>query len=296
MVECAADSVSPYRGVNDRLIYGGPTYYYRESLKRNTAENLYLHDLIADEELALNAETFDAFKSYNQAGTIAVQEKVAREESLKAQYGRGKIMPAGTEYTGGKWKYLYINNSSYISGLSNFGHNAGGTCGYIAAAITLYYAYRYWNNNFIDPSYIVSGGVSNRLHLDLVGVGAGLGIGNGTIASDIKAVMQSYCSSRVPQATHYSMLLSTPLNIQLCFEDNKPVIIFGNLVDAQNPNGARINHAVTAFGRAVYRPNIFVNDRYYDVHYGWTGYTNVRILDSIFQNSIGSIYNLNPAG
>ena len=52
---------------------------------------------------------------------------------------------------------------------------------------------------------------------------------------------------------------------------------------------------IVAFGRSETVSGIYKN-RYYHVNYGWRGYTDVTIMDNIFLNPIGSMYNLNPLG
>lgn len=281
ILEMAVDAVSPYKNFEGELIYGGPTYYYKEvSTFLNTSNIFNLYDLMADELISLDVDQFNEFQTYNDA-ILEKTTEIYEEETVAITPSPRSVLEA------------YIENYQYISQLENFGENIEGTCGYIAAAIVLYYNYMQFDTRFIDSEHLCpEGGIKDSLHQELRSIGQSLGIGNSTWAADIAAVMEEYTENRVPEATHYYMALSTSLNIDLCFADNKPVILFGNF---QLPTGGSGKHAVVAYG---YRQHteLWFNTRYYYVHFGWEGYGMVQLLDNVFTNPIGSMYNMNPEG
>ena len=285
--EYASNSVSPYYYAEGNLIYGAPTYYYKQtqtSLTKNTAEKFYLQEIISNEEVILNENTFNNFKAYNIQTIKALEDSnITTNENLINPYGQS------TPYGG-----YYIENYEYVSKIEDFAYNHSGICTYVAAAIILYYTQRQFGGNFINTSFMTNNGFTVDLVNELLSIAKSLGVGNATHAVEFKKVMQKYTETRVPNATHYSMALSTALNIDLCFRDNKPVMLCGNFQDVSSSSG-KVNHTIVAFGRSETVSGIYKN-RYYHVNYGWRGYTDVTIMDNIFLNPIGSMYNLNPLG
>lgn len=117
------------------------------------------------------------------------------------------------------------------------------------------------------------------------------------LSSTIISSNQNYKNSITHKETyniiagHYAMLLSTIVNIHMCIQDNKPIALFGNFVNPSN--GKKINHAVTCYGTQDIPLGQGKTNRYFIVNFGWTGYSKVYLLDNIFRNPVGSMYNMN---
>lgn len=174
-------------------------------------------------------------------------------------------------------------------------YNKEGTCGYLAAAMILYYSKYQFNNGFVNDRYIEYKNNQRRFSSDfhdyLYQIGKDLGKSNTTTAFDISSVMSEYCTRIGIKADHYAMWLSTAANINMCINDNKPIALFGNFV---NPTGgSKVNHAVVCYGTRDEPLGNGQTNRYFIVNYGWTGYSKVYLLDNLFRNPVGSMYNMN---
>ncbi len=274
--EYSATSVSPYADSEGTLIYGAPTYYYEVS--KNTRSAYYVKDIMQKEDLVLDNDIINSFKTSNKRSVESLRKNRSNISTYAINDGNN----------------LYIRNYKLISEIKDFDYNTIGDCTYIAAAIILYYNYVEFNNNFIDAQYVASNGFKIGLVNQLIDIGKQVNVGIDTDAYQIKKVMKKYTETRVPEATHYSMGLSTALNIDLCFKDDKPVMLSGKFENVSTGKG-KVSHSIVAFGRSETILGAS-KMRYYHVNYGWGGYTNVTIMDNIFKNPIGCIYNLNPEG
>ncbi len=261
-IEFSYESVSPYLNSrsSDELIYDGPMNYDIRQLQTNGIKKKKAVDYIKINETPLLSST-----------TIT------------------------------DW---LIDDYELLAGLSNFDrengrngeqYNKDGTCGYLAAAMILYYSKYKYNNAFISDSYIETVNSKRRFkasfHDYLVEVGKSLKKNYSTTAFDIKAVMEEYCSMINVSANHFSMLLSTYLNIRACIADNKPIALFGNF--RRPDNGKKINHAVTCYGIKTEVLGGGATQDYFIVNFGWTGYSRIYLLDNILLNPVGSMYNMN---
>ena len=103
--------------------------------------------------------------------------------------------------------------------------------------------------------------------------------------------MEKYCEEIGIKTNHFAMLLSTQANIDMCLRDNKPVILFGNF---RRPNSDETgNHAVVCYGLWNDVFDMSTKILYFVVNYWWTDYSTVYLVDNIFANPIGSMYNRN---
>lgn len=273
-IEFSFDNVSPYKDLSGILFYDGPFSY--------------LYDYIDGNSKTLPKEISKKYQN-NFEIKIPIEKTPILSKASEA--------PAGTKPNG-----TLIDNAELLYKLKNFNrtgssyeYNRYGTCGYLAAAMVLYYNKYQYNNNFIADSYIETIDNEKRFTLSfhnlLVNIGSQNNIGNSTTAFDIKTVMEKYCESIGINTDHYAMLLSTMTNIDLCIRDNKPIILFGNF---RNPvDDEKLNHAVVCYG--IYNDVFNYNTvaRYFVVNYGWTNHSAVYLIDNIFANPVGSMYNMN---
>ena len=289
LLECGPYSKSSYLDYDTNLYYGGPTNYFKSEKNLNANYSNYeIENLINHKSTNISRLEVDKLKSKS----VELTNKIAMNKKQISNYSTYSSTRSG-DYVSS-----YIDNYEYITKIKSFGENKNGTCGYIAAGLILYYAYKQYNTKFINQKYITSDGFSDNLHKYLVDLGKSLFLSNGTVAADIEKLMKEYTKERVPEATHYSMTLSTEANIDLCIKDNKPMILFGHFenVSTQDNPWDHTNHAIVAFGKAYRSVSLLVREKYLYVHYGWPGYSHIMIQDSIFKNPIGSFYNMNPRG
>ncbi len=298
LLEYAGEAPSPYQGIDDGLIYAGPTYYYQMSKSASAISNritntrIMVYDLMADANITI--ENLQQVKEQNLLMQQSITEKVREINNSTSS----TVIPLGQDIIIGNTHSKYVSNYEYISEMDNFGFNSQGTCGYIAAGILLYYSQKQFGVDLIDSQYLYADGYTNAFHNLLVDIGEENGIGTGTDAGSISTVVNAYLDTRSTNCTtsYFFIPAITGIQFDLCFDDDKPVIIFGNLMNPA-PEGGRINHAVVAFGRTDYQSvGVLGGPRYYHCHFGWTGYTNINVLDGLFVNPFGSIFHLNPLG
>lgn len=167
--------------------------------------------------------------------------------------------------------------------------------------MVLYYSKYVYNNNFISDSYIETYEGVRRFTFEftqkLVNHGAALGFGKELVSAyDLEKVMKSYCESIGIFTNHYAMALSTPFNIDMCIRDNKPMVLMGNF---KNPyTGEKSNHGVCCYGIGTMPLGFGQQQRYFIVNYGWSStanndYSHVLLLDNLFTNPVGGMYNIN---
>ncbi len=263
VIEFSPDAPSPYRNLKSNvLIYDGPMSY--DSKNNLTKDELY------------------------DKGKKAARSNVEVKHVL-----------ANFSYN----YDTYIDNYQILSELSGFQRNDGtgkpynkdGTCGYLCAAMILYYSKYQFNNGFVADSYIETYEGKKRFkaefHDCLVNLGLEIGKKYSTDAFDIKSVMTEYCSRIGIKANHFAMLLSTVANINMCIQDNKPIALFGNFVSPAD--GKKVNHAVTCYGTRDEPLGQGQTNRYFIVNFGWTSYSHVYLLDNLFRNPVDSMYNMN---
>lgn len=263
VIEFSPTSISPYLNYDtqDCLIYNGPMSYGSQKI------------------------------------SFSIKSKVKKEKKLSKTYAQVNHMINNSlaNYD------TEIENSEILSNLDDFKRDNGkeynhlGTCGYLSAAMILYYSKYKFNNNFISNEFIEYKDGKRRfkaeLHDKLYNIGLNLGKKNSTTAFDIKDVMNEYCKEINIKADHYAMLLSTIVNIHMCIQDNKPIALFGNFVSPET--GKKVNHVVTCYGTRDIPLGQGKTNRYFIVNFGWTNYSRVYLLDNIFRNPVGSMYNMN---
>jgi hypothetical protein len=256
IVESATNSMSPYSEHTADLYYAGPTYYYAEM------DEEYVHTVV-DESLtaiqvadaAILCEGFDS-ELISQSDDRVANFIDGTSITLDVNGPSNRATVADTDY----WvtSYTWLKNRT-----TGFGYVSGGYCGYIAANLLL----KYWNYRgdiTLPPSYATTN--STALTDELIDIGEGLGYSAGTVAWEIKAVINEFGSDNsVPEDSHWALGV---LNITNEVNNNhRPCILFGNL-------GNDGNHAVVVYGY-----NTYENSGYYTFvcHYGWNNYSEVHV-------------------
>ena len=285
-LETAPESPSPYLNRSSNLYYGGPKHYYvfdnDTFLNTITAMRLTEGDILALEDYSKKLD--DMLMSSKSTNTL--------------NYLNGKSADcSSTRSVSGTY---YVNNYSRIKNLSSCGYVGGNHCGYIAAAMLLYYFdstghrdvipgtnsdYYYTENN----KYVLTTKLTN----ELISIGVDLGLNPTTTSYAIHRVVKKYLSNKSISGNIDHTSLFTPFftkfKISQIIDDSEPVIIFGSLY-SQSHNSS-IDHAVLAYG---YKATISYDEESYGTttyefiaHFGYTTYPFVY-LNGVF----GSIYSL----
>ena len=291
IVEYCKDAEGPYHEISEEFsyFYGGPMNYYY--LDGNNYIDIFTNEIV----------------EYKHSLNIIKRSNNNYKRSLE----NSLIRRASTFASSSDWSFTYIDNYQLIDNLSNFriknstlDYNYDNRCCYLAGAMVLYYSKYVYNNNFISDSYIETYEGVRRFTFEftqkLVNHGAALGFGKELVSAyDLEKVMKSYCESIGIFTNHYAMALSTPFNIDMCIRDNKPMVLMGNF---KNPyTGEKSNHGVCCYGIGTMPLGFGQQQRYFIVNYGWSStanndYSHVLLLDNLFTNPVGGMYNINYYG
>lgn len=287
-LETAPESPSPYLNHTNDLYYGGPQQYYilQNEVFSNTITNANLNksDVVALKEFSQNLDEM-LISSKNTNITNYLNNK----NSVYSTGSRGIT------------ETFYVDNYSRLKNLSDCGYVDGGYCGYISAAMLLYYFDATGHRNVIpgtnsDYYYTNSNNkyvLKDNLTEELIDIGVDLGFSPSTTSYAIHRVVKQYLTSKsiTSNIDHTSLFapLFTKFQISQKINNNEPVIIFG---DHYSPShNDTIFHAVLAYG---YRATISYDEEIYGtttyefiVHFGYDSYPFVY-LNGIF----GSIYSL----
>ncbi|MBO5323083.1 MAG: C39 family peptidase [Oscillospiraceae bacterium] len=179
----AIGSTSPINISTDEVVYyGGPGIYckYEDGQYYNYATNAYLSE---SESIAVANKEFNAKSIQLQAINIL---------TTRAKPGL-PTLPNYIEATVGR---------SYFANLSDYGHNANGTCTVIAAQMLLNYYDNYSNDAFISAQYEQGSGSSEAFHQLLNNYVYGTGEQGGIFIRNAKQGVTDYL---IDQGLHYSL-------------------------------------------------------------------------------------------
>lgn len=286
-LETAPESPSPYLNYTNAIYYGGPQQYF-------ILENNVFTNTITNTQL--NANNVMALKEFSQE----LDKKLTSSKNNKITNYLNNNSSTYNTATRSITETFYVDNYSRLRNLSACGYVNGGYCGYIAAAMLLYYFDSTGHRNVIPGTnseyYYTSNGkyvLTDKLTEELIDIGEDLGFNPNTTSYAIHRVVKQYLSNKsiTGNIDHTSLFtpLFTKFQISQKINNNEPVIIFG---DHYSPShNDTIFHAVLAYG---YRATISYDEEIYGtttyefiVHFGYDSYPFVY-LDGIF----GSIYSL----
>lgn len=293
-LEYSAESLSPFLGYDKNLYYGDPTQYY---IKTNQGFylNLFTNQVADLEKQAALTEYCDIqyqslCKNSDQNVSTYLTKQVVNQEIEKA----ATLQNAGyTEDT------KYVSYSTRLSNLANPGYieRGNGVCGYIAAAMLLYY-YTSSGRRYItskDDYYTQNGKyyINKKLTVYLVdNFRKTLNLDYSTTAQAIYKLVSNYitvfCRNRGLDASGIShSKIFAPFiiksNIAGHIYENRPVILFGSLY---SPTSSKyINHAVLAYGYYMYMSGSTIMYQFI-VHFGYPNYSKVYLNE----RALGSYY------
>lgn len=293
--ERSENDLSPYYGLENDLFYGGPTYYYQErtpeDTNRTANESVFYHHTILHETIAkIPSEWMRNSREANTA--LNTEAAVSIEEATPPAFFRSDNAALFASMT-----YEEVPYADFFSTMEDCGYfpEGNGICGYIALTMALSYfgSYSFYIHDvgytdylFVDSAYRVK--FSNigaktgaKIPVSFTSyirsIGRDLGIGTGTVSTDLKNICRAYFSRRgisgIKDASLYAPFVSN-LGIYNSIRDGFPVMLFGSL---EKPEGGKINHAVTVY-KAGKPSNIFA-DYDFIAHFGWMGgvYTYVHV-------------------
>lgn len=278
-VEYSLDSLSPYRGVENNLYYGGPTYYFQEEdsgyrdiiTKKSYSsslehENMSICSQMQENLLRNKNDSIIKFIEKSNENLYSTNQKNL-EEKLAVD---SLISTTATETNYWCTSYTFFKNKK-----SGFGYyvpsGSDGICGYIAASLIFQY---YDSRGKIS---LASSYKSNPVNLTkaLRNVGSSLGYGDNTVAYKIKNVINNFAKSKGYPQKASNALSSVGITGEI--KNNKrPCILFGNLKNAGN-------HAVVVYGYNNYEIAGFTT---YVCHYGWNNYSNVHVSGDLYGSNV----------
>ena len=272
-VEYAAESVSPYREVKGEIYYAGPTWYFEEDGTEYT-------DVMEQTVISLDSpEQRQAMTAFcNEIHHNLVRDKQAdvvaylSDEGISASgsslaavcSGRDEAQSTVVSYVG---QYTLLKKMKTENQIGYYAEGKKGFCGYVAANIIL----RYWQKRgqLALPSYYVN--YPKRLTADLILIGKKLGYDNAIRASKQAKVLQEFCKKHKIYAEstteYYVSKAITEIKTK-----KRPCVISATLPMVDREGHPYRSHAVIAYG---YEEGS-AGDRYI-LHYGWPGYSFVKI-------------------
>lgn len=278
-VEYAADSPSPFLDIEGELLYGGPTQYYYKQADGSYQNTLDKEQILEQEEI----------KELAPQSKKIQKELIKQSDTAVLEYTQKKFAPKvmASKLT----TTFYITSYGKLSDLDKCGYMDGGVCGYIAAAMMIYYYDVIGHRDVMDDKYYYNYNgkkLSSALTQHLLQIGKDLGYGTSTTSVAIHYTVKEYLKRRgiTSNTDHTSRYvpLFTSTTIALLLEKNQPVIIFGNLYSPSH--GKHINHAVLAYG---YKATLNGSDMSFEfiAHFGYDAYRQVTV-----SGAYGSIYSL----
>lgn len=269
ILESSDHCVSPYYGRSGDLKYYGPFNYFsneNNNFEHTITKNRFSH--LPNSNLDIKATISKAGKKIDSNLPLAVS---ANDETITRLSNYESLINIG---------FFDYNKEEY--GLE-------GTCGYVAAALCIWYIFINYDLNFIYPheNYIHGFfGYTLEFFQYLIEIGASMNIGRSTIARDVASILMKYGELNNHNIFCPWEFLCTQSRVNESIRKDHPVIIFGNFLYPDN-SGRRGNHAVVVYG-VVNKIIDGKQYRYLEVNYGWDGYTSVTILDELLVNPIGS--------
>jgi len=292
VLEMSVDSASPFVNQNGALIYGGPTHYYimPDAQPRN-GYALFIHTVLGTEML-VNQEEMQVLRAYSTMMAHSVEntanETVLEESIMSSSDSINPFFITGTTIVDlSQWRVIANTDTS--------GFNQGGNCGYVAAALVVYYHFRVlgWNQ-FVSPILHLTAG---RLNVNLVR-GIQGNRPNSAWGPDVAGAMSQWSSAHgagwlilgVPFNVLPANTLLLPSSSQIfnLIQQDRPVILFGEMRTAANNNlvgQGKIRHAIVIHGMDRHA-RLFSTDWYYVAHFGWGTSTN-RVY---FHDSVSNIF------
>lgn len=279
--EYSATAISPYQGFSDGLFYCGPTQYY--TLQKDS----YVHTKTG-ETLDVE-EDGDALKSNSLQLEKHYKEQIDVNNLKFVNYG---IVPAyskaaeAPKYIPGAEQIRNMKSEKEMSYCSPSGTN--GICGYIAAAITLAFFDKYWNEAVIDNNTYLSqargykvfdgnpkdyqhsgSGYKRTLSYNLWHYCSPNPNDNGSSVSwTIRDTLNTYLKENrgITALSVTDNLLPSSWGIANYLDETKrPVILFGSI---GKPGTSKGNHAVVVYG---HKQDELI------AHYGWDQCSEVNI-------------------
>ena len=282
-IEYAENSPSPYLDVDGKLYYGGPMQYYRTeidhligTLKTDVIITKADIQLLAPESRKMK-NSINENRNYNVLSYIDGEiTKMPSVAILEEKQNDNTIMSTpSVAMTTFFPRLQYSWQMGYVG-------KGGGVCGYIAANLMLGYSYFAYDGGLLNSYYANSDQTMNswnltRRLLELNGIDPDGTEFPGTTATGMKDVVYAFLLER-PNWLGWEVAWSiSSVWVKEHINNNHPVALFGNWPDVSA--SGNVNHAIVAYG---HRKCGFLNlDTEYRVHYGWSGYSDVRITSGI---------------
>ena len=284
-LEMNAVAKSPWYGLSYNLIYGGLTHYYVKAAVQPRSGSLFIHTVLDTPLLASDEGMLDLITYSNERAGVIAGYAERRAEERQAQESHAPVAIAPFAYyhyilNHPNGRFSEVSNRWLIRGLDTApgGHqfNRTGNCGWVSAAIIVYYQRRVRGWNHVAP-----GGFNRQLVSNIQGTR-----NCATWGPDIARGIREYIQWRggTQGVSYWLTPIANPLFIHDRIREDRPVALLG-LMDNPDPptkKGQVMAHAVVVHRaeRTVHRNWLGVrsfSNFFFYVHLGWekTGPNNM---------------------
>ena len=291
-LEISANMFSPYKGLNNNLIYLGAFNYF--SYTNTFSRMMNIPDTLThntqEYSISLTNENREIAREYSKE----IKENIEKDKHQSSNGRMALITPyVWVETTSIRNPHILLNAET--NGFNGYGQ---GRCGYVAGALLIYYASRSWGWTYLYNQTFLRESLVDELQ----------GNKNGSsTAPDLEDSLNKYMNSK--GATHNAKVNMWHIPSAHTFFDrikeDKPVVLYGRIYDpAPEPMyHNEIDHAVVVYKvtRTVLTYplgiNIYSNYRY-TCHFGWfmdkhdDGFTYNEAIISHNSILVGGLVNL----
>ena len=272
ILEISFEATSPYQNSEGELIYLGAFNYFSRAkniLRRGVDESSHT---MQGYSVPLNNNAI------NEISEIALELNNKVVTSKSSTDSRLRSLPS---------EEVSVRNPNIIKNASTAGFNSNGNCGYVAAALIVYYASRSWGWNYLYNQTNISNGLVREIQN---------GRGDSSWAPDLEGALNSYLIRKGATHSHRVNMWHIPNNMSFFdrVKEDKPVILLGNL--PSSGTGKKSGHAVVVYNvKRNYQTYLFGIREYsnyiFTVHWGWDSSRN-SIQLSEYAISKGGLVNL----
>ena len=274
-LEVNANADSPYLNLSGNLIFAGAGQYYVHSDTQPTNGDYSFTHTVLGTKVIVNDDGLLLLQEESRTMSEAVDGSAVATLLSANSSARTQTSP-----TRG-FSYADLWNYTTITGLDTTDWNQNGNCGYVAAAIVVYYHYA-----TKGCTQFVPGGVANAgLVQSIQG-----GMPDWSIGPEVAAALSTWSLTHGKPLMYGSSLgFPTAPEIFSLIAVDRPVIILGNIpYPVIDSNGNHIGfsgsglHVITVTGVVRDQINIIHSNWYFWAHYGWgPNCNNIYVHDTV---------------
>jgi len=262
---------SPWLGIYEGLIFAGAGQYFIRPAVQPRAGHLFVHAVLGTEFHINDSQLADIVES-----STIMANTIENEIDIKQMSMYEPIMPLSTIQRIAVPRAYIIRDRHTATLMFDFANdvwryvnwNQNGNCGYISAALLIYYQRRVRGFTQLAPR-----GFDHQLVRDIQGPRW-----NTTFGSDLQGAINDYVRARGRNDRAHVWYLPQAHSFYDRVREGRPIIFMGNVPHASGhavvvTEVQRTRRTILGIGR--------YSDYYYWVHYGWgIAWNNERIANS----------------